>query len=101
MTYIDLSQATTVDLLDEVMILWRLGKAGNRAIAACTEKVQAVVSKPRTLYIIYNHGAHGGPVLTPDGKPVGIAVSRFDELDVVLPAATVMQAVVQLSNQEK
>ncbi len=79
MAFVDLSQSSTPEMLDEVLVLSRLGSAASRSLAATDDRVRAVIAKPRTFYIL-NGGKHsslGGPVFTLDGKPAGISVLRF------------------------
>lgn len=111
MRFVDLSKSGSPQILDELVVVSRLGKAGNQASAATIERVQAVVSKPRTFYVIYNLGNRGCPALTLDGRAVGITVARmakgtgsgrdpysdYEELDVVMPAAAVLQAAAQVA----
>lgn len=111
MKFVDLSRPGSPQILDELVVVSRLGKAANQAIAASVERVQAVVSKPRTFYVIYNLGNRGCPALTLDGNVIGITVKRmakgggsgrdpysdYEELDVILPAAAVLQAAGQVA----
>lgn len=79
MPFVDLAQCTSPQMLDEVLVLSRLGSAASRSLAATEDRVRAVVTKPRTFYLL-NYSAHsslGGPVFTMDGKAAGILVLRF------------------------
>ncbi|MEN6355757.1 MAG: trypsin-like peptidase domain-containing protein [Armatimonadota bacterium] len=111
MTYIDLSKASTPQMLDELIVISRLGQIANRALAAYVDRVQAVLTKPRTLYVVTGIFGLGSPTFTPDGKIVGIVVVRVDQskdndstsrsmgygdsLYVVLPASTIAKAAAQ------
>lgn len=79
MDFVDLSQAGTPQMLDEVLVLSRLGSAASRSLAATEDRIRAVVTKPRTFFLL-NYSQHtslGGPVFTLDGKAAGISVLRF------------------------
>ncbi|MEX2015497.1 MAG: trypsin-like peptidase domain-containing protein [Candidatus Hydrogenedentales bacterium] len=77
--YIDFSDAGHPQLLDEVISLSRLGRVGRREPAASVERINAVIEKPRTLYIPGNdptQTALGSPAFTLDGKPIGLFLVR-------------------------
>ncbi|MCL5103522.1 MAG: serine protease [Armatimonadetes bacterium] len=113
LAYVDLQNAGTPQMLDQVVTVSRLGQAGSRALAADFARVQAVVTKPRTFYIVSNAIELGCPAFTLDGKPVGIVIMRTsrgegggdddmsgpmgfgDTLYAVLPCATVLKAAQQ------
>jgi len=79
MAAVDLSKATTAQLLDELITINRLGRAAGRAHAASVELVGAVVQKPRTFYIPDSRmtgTALGSPAFALDGRIVGIIVMR-------------------------
>ncbi len=107
--FIDLSQESAPQVLDEVVVLWRLGQVANRALAADIARIQAVVTRPRLSYAI-DVQALGCPAFTLDGKVVGISVLRRspqgasrDEmfsfsnnwLTMILPCSTVAKAAQQ------
>ena len=107
--FVDLSQAATPQVADGLVILSRLGQVANRALAVRFDRVQAVVTKPRTFYVV-NGDRLGCPVFALDGKPVGTLVLRtskgegrsrgmFSMSDnvvmVVLPCSTVLKAAQQ------
>ncbi len=102
--YIDLKQGQQSLVLDEILVLSRLGNLANHALASCLDRVQAVVTKPRTFYVVnpYMHSSPGGPAFTMDGKPLGILLLRASPskepeptnvedmfTTVILPCATV------------
>lgn len=109
--FVDLSKSQSPRILDEIVVVSRLGKAGSESLSASVERIQSVVTKPRTFFVIYNFCNRGCPVLTFDGKAVGITVRRsvksegsghesfsdYEELDIVMPAEAVLQAAAKLS----
>jgi S1-C subfamily serine protease len=114
MKFVDLSQAGSPQVMDEVVVLWRLGQVANRALAADVNRVQAVVTKPRLSYAVEARRL-GCPVFSMDGKPVGLLVLRvtrgggrgggmysaMDEfLTAVLPCAQVMKVAEQAKKAE-
>lgn len=79
MASVDLSQAASAQILDELITLNRLGRAAGRAHAASVEYVSAVVQKPRTFYIPDSRmtaTALGSPAFALDGRIVGVVVMR-------------------------
>ena len=79
MTAVDLSQAAEPQVLDPLVSLNRLGKVAGRAYAAGLERVQAIIRKPRKMFVPGNDPTHsnlGSPMFTLDGKIVGIVVMR-------------------------
>ncbi|MDH7603145.1 MAG: hypothetical protein QHI38_13480 [Armatimonadota bacterium] len=108
LSYVDLSQESTPQVLDELVILWRLGQVANRALAADMARVQAVVTRPRLSYVV-DVPAFGSPAFALDGKVVGITVLRQSQaasrdemysfsdswLTMILPCSTVAKAAQQ------
>jgi S1-C subfamily serine protease len=79
MTAVDLAQSGTVQVLDQVITLNRLGRAAGRAYAASVERISAVVQRPRLFYIPGTDPtatAVGSPAFTIDGKVLGVFVTR-------------------------
>lgn len=114
MKFVDLSQTAAPRLMDEIVLLYRLGTAANRSLAARLERVQSVVTKPRTFYVIDGE-RFGCPAFGIDGKPIGIVTLRTgqgegpsggrysmnrDMLMVVLPCSTVAKAAAQAKTAE-
>lgn len=77
--YVNLSQNDQPQALDEVLVLSRMGTVASRALSTNVDRVRAVITKPRTFYVLttYMHSSLGGPVLTMNGKPAGIMVLRL------------------------
>lgn len=78
--YVDLTKSSTPQLLDQVLVLSRLGQLANHALSARLDRIESVVTKPRTFYIIDGtlHQELGIPVFTLDSKCVGILVVRLN-----------------------
>jgi S1-C subfamily serine protease len=76
---VDLSAGATVDILDEVIAINRLGRVAGRAYAVAIERISAVVKRPRLFYVPGGGATSSGlgsPAFTPDGRLVGIFVMR-------------------------
>lgn len=76
---VNLAESASVQVLDEVITINRLGQVAGRAYAASVERIQAVVTRPRRFYVpggdMTSTGL-GSPAFTRDGKLVGIFVMR-------------------------
>ena len=112
---IDFTKAAKPALLDQVIILHRLGTVASRSLAACMDRVQSIVEKPRTFYIpgVASMGASlGAPIFAMDSGPIGLLLLRtlqtksadmslFSGLSgmgltyMVLPAADILEAAKQ------
>lgn len=106
--FVDLTQSASPQIMDQLVVMARLGKVASRSLAACIERIYSVVTKPRTFYVVnpYMHPGQGCPAFTLDGKAVGILVTRSsperltsssegDHLAIVLPCATIQKAAEQ------
>jgi hypothetical protein len=114
---IDLTKDAKAQILDEVIVVNRLNQSANRAPAISVGRIEAIIDKPRTFYLLgqsmwaYSLGA---PVFSLDGKLVGILFLRstksqadqmsgfmFNNLDqwgmmpVVLPASDIVDGAKQ------
>jgi S1-C subfamily serine protease len=108
---IDLADSGRPGLLDQVVILSRLGRVGGWAPAASLQTIGAIIERPRTFFVIET-GAMGGmgtPAFTTSGKVVGLLTMRSVQagrpsmfsmsggtenlglLPVILPAADVLE----------
>lgn len=79
MQAVDLSQSGSPLILDEIVLLNRLGRVASRTYAATLDRIEAIVERPRTLYVpssSENNAEFGSPAFTVDGKVVGIALLR-------------------------
>jgi Trypsin-like peptidase domain len=108
---IDLNDAAKPALLDQVLVLSRLGRVGGWAAGAALYDVGAIIEKPRTFYVLGGAVAGvGTPAFTTGGKVVGLLTVRQIEagraslasmvgggaegmgmLGVILPAADVLE----------
>lgn len=77
--FVDLSGDAPVAVLDDVVVLLRLGRVGNWAPGVMTDQVRAVVDKPRPFVVLASQDLAqepGQPVFTPAGRVVGILAVR-------------------------
>jgi S1-C subfamily serine protease len=107
---IDLTAAATPQLLDQVLVLTRLGRVGGWAAGASLHDVSAVIERPRTFFVLSGSASGmGTPAFTTGGKVVGLLTLRqiesgrasmasmmggsesFGLLGVILPAADVLE----------
>lgn len=75
---VDLQNAGAAQILDPLVALGRMGKVANRASSADFVAIRALVSRPRTYYVI-SMGAStllGSPVFNLDGQILGVTVLR-------------------------
>jgi hypothetical protein len=105
---LDLSQAGAPQLLDPVVTVNRLGNASNWEIAPRIDRIQAILTKPRTVYVPQGGDEIGTPAFTLEGKVVGVTLVRLplgapgargDEdaggMAIILPAADVLEVAKQ------
>jgi len=88
LTAIDLSDNAEPEILDQIVSLSRLGSTGGFAPVVSISRVQAVIKKPRTMYmtdpIKVLLGGLGVPAFTIDGKVVGIALMRASKVQDIM-----------------
>lgn len=105
LTPVKIADSAPMGLLDEVIILGRLGKDLNREPVVLTNEVISIVTKPRTFAKVGGQSL-GMPVFNKDGKFVGIGINRFSAKgdsenqgpmpsNVVLPAADLAESAAQ------
>ncbi|HEX2951249.1 MAG TPA: serine protease [Armatimonadota bacterium] len=102
---VDLANASQPELLDQTVIMYRLGTVANRAINATESRIEAIIEKPRKQYVLGVAGYTseiGSPVFTLDGKIVGILLNKVtksaqeeDHLNIILPASDIADAAAQ------
>jgi hypothetical protein len=76
---INLSKDVKPDILDQIVILGRLGKVASRAPSVSLYRIQAIVKKPRTFYITDSAAMESGlgaPVFSLEGKVAGVLLLR-------------------------
>ncbi len=79
LSFVDLARDAKPQVLDEVVVVNRLTKTANRVPAISIGRIEALVDKPRTFYVLgeatwgYSLGA---PVFSLDGKLIGILFLR-------------------------
>jgi hypothetical protein len=74
-TFVDMAKPSDVKVLDQVVTLSRLSKVLSRTAAATLDRVQAIVQRPRLLYIVPSAN-YGTPTFTLDGTCVGIGATK-------------------------
>jgi len=107
---IDLSASAKPKMLEQVMVLTRLGRVGGWASGASLHDVSAIIEKPRTFYVLGGGDSGvGTPAFSTSGKIIGLLTLRqvdagrasmssmfgssdsFGMLGVILPAEDVLE----------
>jgi S1-C subfamily serine protease len=104
-TAVDVANAAPLGMLDDVIVLGRLGKDLNREPVIMTTEIISMITKPRAFARI---GAPclGMPAFNSDGKFVGFGINRFSakgeeseqgpsSSNVILPAADLIESAAQ------
>lgn len=105
LTPVNIADNAPLAVLDDVIILGRLGKDLNREPVIMTNEVIALITKPRT-FAKLGSAALGMPVFNKDGKFLGLGINRFSAKgdsdsqgpmpsSVVLPAADLVESAAQ------
>ncbi len=104
LTPVNTAEKAPLGLLDDVILLGRLGKDLNREPVVFTSEIVSIITKPRTFGKIGTQTL-GMPVFNKDGEFVGIGVNRFSAKgdteqgaapsNVVLPADDLLEAAAQ------
>ena len=116
--YIDLSKSAQPSILDQVVTINRMSKSANRTPQVSLDRVEAIIDKPRTFYVLgrsLGEGGLGTPIFNLDGKIIGILLLRSSKSDnapgmgallggtgglgimpLVLPAADILDATKQV-----
>lgn len=104
LTPVNTAENAPMNLLDDVIILGRLGKDLNREPVVFTQEVVSIITKPRTFGKVSGQSL-GLPVFNKDGKFLGIGINRFSAKgdteqgpmpsSVVLPAEDLLEAAAQ------
>jgi S1-C subfamily serine protease len=115
---INLADSAAPEVLDAVVVFGRLGRVGGWVPSAALRDVGAIVTKPRTFYVLAGDSAGvGTPAFLPNGKIVGILTLRqianerpsafagmngpegLGLLPVILPAADVLEIAEQATEK--
>jgi len=110
MAHVDLDNPGAPQLLDEVAIVGQLGKVARRAHAVMIERIESILDKPRTFYVVGEHRSRDvmcAAAFTLDGRFVGIGVFRSirsktqrgmggDALVVIVPAEDIKEGAGQV-----
>ena len=105
LTPVNTAENAPLTLLEDVIILGRLGKDLNREPVVLTNEVISLITKPRTFAKVGGQSL-GMPVFNKDGKFLGIGINRFSAKgdsdsqgpmpsNVVLPAADLLESAAQ------
>lgn len=76
---LDLTSTAEPRMLDPIVVVSRLGRAGSWAPSASLGRIRAIIDKPRTFYVPESgggSGATGTPAFTLDGRLIGIVLMR-------------------------
>ncbi|PCJ65825.1 MAG: hypothetical protein COA73_01730 [Candidatus Hydrogenedentota bacterium] len=79
MDYISLENPGEPDYLDQIVTINQLGKVARRTHSVSLERIQAIVTKPRTFYLPGNDPSQtglGSPAFTLDGNLIGVFLLR-------------------------
>lgn len=76
LTAVNLSDAARPALLEDVVVLSRLGRVGGWAPAAVLYSVGAIIEKPRTFFVLNGATGTGTPAFLANGKLVGLLTIR-------------------------
>lgn len=108
LTWVDLTASAKGEVLEDTVIIQRLGEVATRIAGAVPDQIEGVIQKPRRMYVPGMNGqscALGAPMFALDGKVIGILVNRFpprgvsreerNPLTVALPAEDVLEVAKQ------
>jgi hypothetical protein len=110
MVAVNLKDAGNPALLDQVVVLSRLGRVGGWASGAALHDIGAIIERPRTFFVLGSPAASiGVPAFLPNGRIIGLLTLRQIDagragmmsmlggtesmglLPVILPAADVLE----------
>lgn len=81
MTFVDVSKGATPKLLENCVVVGRMGEIARRSSCAMTGEIQAIITKPRTFYIPEAEISTAGlatPVFNGEGAPIGFVMLRHN-----------------------
>jgi hypothetical protein len=88
---VNLNDAATPVLLDQVVVLSRLGRVGGWGPSASLMDIGAIIERPRTFFVLSGQGGSmGTPAFLASGKIVGILTLR--QIDTGRPGMTAMMS---------
>jgi S1-C subfamily serine protease len=76
LTAVNLSDAAKPSILEDVVVLSRLGRVGGWAPSAVLYSVGAIIEKPRTFFVLNGATGTGTPAFLANGKLVGLLTIR-------------------------
>ncbi|RJP80659.1 MAG: serine protease [Desulfobacteraceae bacterium] len=93
----------TPEVMDLVFSLGRLPKLGSRAATISMDRIHAIVTKPRTVYIPFFTRELGAPIFAENGSWIGNMLLRYNPsgdtnppaMFVILPADDIMEIAAQ------
>jgi S1-C subfamily serine protease len=118
-TAISLADGGTPSVLEDLVVLGRLGRVGGWVPSAILYSVAAIMQKPRTFFVLNGPVGTGMPAFQSNGKIVGLLTIRQVDpgrmsmfgmmggtegagvIAVVLPAADVLEIAKQVDEREK
>lgn len=118
LTAISLSDSGSPAVLDELIVLGRLGRVGGFVPSSIPYTVSAIMEKPRTFFVLNGPAGTGTPAFGADGKVVGLLTIRQIDpgrmsmfgmmggtegagvIAVVLPAADVLEIAKQVTEKK-
>lgn len=81
---IDFTNSAVPEVLDPIVTLNRLGRVAGREYAVSIERINSIIRRPRTYYIMGHDPTRtdlGSPALSLDGKVIGLCVLRTIKAD--------------------
>lgn len=104
--HIDLSQNDSLQVLDPIVVLGRMGKNAGRSSSVLLGRIKAVVKRPRLFYVpdpMVTYAGLGQPVFALNGKLLGLLLMRTmpgrntdGSLVIILPADEITEVVDQI-----
>ena len=76
LTAVNLSDAARPAILEDVVVLSRLGRVGGWAPSAVLYSIGAIIEKPRTFFVLNGAAGTGTPAFLANGKLVGLLTIR-------------------------
>ncbi len=110
MAHVDVADAGRPQLLDQLAIITQLGQVAGRAHSVLIERIETVMDRPRTMYVLGGHRAQDvlcSAAFTLEGQFVGVGVLRAihtadqkgpqdNTLVVIVPASDIQEGLTQV-----